>query len=235
MKKELAVLFLAALTLVLNACGGMNSFVNGLERDLELDHYDAQRLDDPSTRQFSAFIYTVLANTQELRTHQLNGETDNVVYIHDDGREAVFRITHDENGARAGEPVTDCLNMGSFNYFHPYKAPLGHFSGDILPWLMFGNCPDDPGSVEQRIEAYMLDFREGHARALARNEGFHLPRNFRFKETGQAETIGVFAKALEISGFDFDAYFPAKLHDPAEQEELFQALEQGIKELLREY
>ena len=205
-------------------------------KNLKLEKYSKKSLKNLDVKAFSAFIFTVLSNTQELHIHQMNGEIYNEVYIHDEGHEAVFRFDHDEKGKKidgTGKLVTDCLNQGSFNYYHPYKAPLGHFAFDILPWLMWGNCKEDPSTLNQRIEAYMLDFRAGHALALDRKEGFYLPKRFGYKDTGQSETVGFFAKALENSGFDFKTYFPGEFSSPEKQEEFFKALEAGIKELLK--
>ena len=214
---------------------GEASFIKGISKELDLEKYSKKSLKDPGVKAFSAFIFTVLSNTQELRIHQMNGEVYNEVYIRDEGQEAVFTFERAENGEKidgTGKLVTDCLNQGSFNYYHPYKFPLGHFAADILPWLVWGNCKEDPSTLNQRIEAYMTDFREGHALALYRKEGFYLPNNFKYKDTGQSETIGFFAKALEKSGFDFSAYFPGEFTSPEKQEEFFNALESGIKELL---
>ena len=218
-------------------CADDQSFIKHFSEDLKLEKYKKKSLRDREIKAFSAFIFTVLANTQELRIHQMNGEIHNEVYIRDEGHEAVFIFDIDEHGEKidgTGRLVKDCLNMGSFNYYHPYKTPLGHFAADILPWLIWGNCAEDPSSLNQRIEAYMLDFREGYARALSLNEGYYLPHKFKFKRTGQSETIAFFAKALKQSEYDFSSFFPSEINIPQKQDEFFQALENGIKALLND-
>ena len=237
MKKSFrTLLFIYLLIISPQILSGELLFIKGMSKDLKLEKYRKKDLREKHTKEFSAFIYTVLSNTQELRIHQMNGETTNEVYISDEGHEAVFRFKHDEMGKRidgTGEHVTDCLNQGSFNYYHPIKTPLGHFAADILPWLIWGNCREDPSSLEQRIEAYMLDFEEGYEQALSKNEGFYLPRAFKFKETGQSETVAFFAKALEKSDFDFSSYFPDNLNHPEKKDEFLKAVKGGISTILK--
>ncbi len=207
---------------------------------LKLEEYTGSSLKDPDVKAFSAFIFTVLSNTRELRIHQMNGEIYNEVHLRRRGGESVYKFERDENGNKiegTGVPVTDCVNKGSHNYFHPYKAPLRHFSGDMIPWFVQGNCIGDPGSRnpgsrEQRVEAYVQDLREGHERALSSGDDFSLPWSFRFRKTGQSEAISFFSKALERSEFDFTAYYPGEITNPEKQEQFFQALEAGIKDLL---
>ena len=78
----------------------------------------------------------------------------------------------------------------------------------------------------------MQDLREGHERALSSGDDFSLPWSFRFRKTGQSEAISFFSKALERSEFDFTAYYPGEITNPEKQEQFFQALEAGIKDLL---
>ncbi len=182
-------------------------------------------LKDTQLRSSTAFIYTVLQNTQELRIHQMGGAWNNSVYVDDKGREWVFDGNDD--------PVTDCLNIATSNYYHYSRQPLGHFTADILPWMIWGSCEGDvPSTVNQRIDAYMLDFKEGYTEAISRNDEFSLPKNFSFKKFGQSEAISFFLKTLDVSNFDMNAFLPDQIHDPLQQEIFFNAIENGMKDLL---
>lgn len=193
---------------------------------------------DPQLKTESAFIYTILQNTNELKIHQMNGEINNRVFITDkSGRhEIVVAFEIDKNGEvidGTGKHVTDCLNMASLNYHHPYKSPLSHFSSDILPWLLWGNCKDDPSSIEQRVSAYILDFKEGFHSSINESSGFYLPKGFKFKGEGQPEAVAFFLKALETSGFNLQSFYPHNLDNPESQALFFKALESGITELIK--
>ncbi len=57
-----------------------------------------------------ALLCAALMNTPEHYIHNFNGAEGNQVFVHKDGhREAVFDAS--------GEPVTDCVNGPSYNYY----------------------------------------------------------------------------------------------------------------------
>lgn len=115
----------------------------------------AQSYEDVS---FYRLFYLVLQNTPEHHTHNFNSG-NNKVYLSFGGHS---ETVYDKNG----NLVTDCDNMGSFNYFHPYEQPIAHFKADILPWLKMGNCENDPTTVEGRVNAYGADLEIGFRKAL---------------------------------------------------------------------
>jgi hypothetical protein len=43
-----------------------------------------------------------------------------------------------------GKLVTADLNKGTFDYCHPAKNNFHHFIYDVLPWVAWSNCGDDP-------------------------------------------------------------------------------------------
>lgn len=205
-----------------------------ISKRLELKKLDTSDLANLRLKAEAAFIFTILANTQELRIHQMGGATNNQVFLSgENGRyEIVVAYDRHKNGD-TGKHVNDCLNKGSLNYYHPYATPLGHFTADILPWLTWGNCKDDPSSLNQRIEAYMSDFREGYIRAINKKEGFYLPEKFNFEGSGQSEAVSFFKKATELSKFNMSDFLPKKIHEKKHQEEFFKAIEKGMKILLK--
>lgn len=202
------------------------TFAKNAIKTFGLVKYKSKHLKDPNFKIAASTIYTILANTQELRIHQMNGETDNQTFIHKDGhREAVFD--------KEGKAVESCPNKATYNYYHPFEAPLGHFTADILPWLMWGSCTDDVSTQEQRIEAYVLDFREGFDRNAANGNGFYLPNEFRFKKYGQREGIGFFLRALDIAGYNISNFVPANINNKDEQERFFSAIKSGMTVLIK--
>ena len=104
-------------------------------------------------------IYRTLAYTPELAIHQMRGEVTNVVYISPDGHdEAVY----DKNG----NLVINLYNKGSYNYCHPVKEPICHFSKDIIPWLKWGNDREDPTNFSERLSAYSIDLKYGFLKSI---------------------------------------------------------------------
>jgi hypothetical protein len=118
----------------------------------QLFPFSYDRPQNPNPEQLS-IIYYVLQNTYENNIHKMRGETENTVYMHDDGREAVM----DKNG----NLVTNSYNKGSFNYYSNTNEPIKKFLFDIAPWLKWGNTEDDPTSFNERLYYYSLDLDRG--------------------------------------------------------------------------
>ena len=97
--------------------------IKSVSHDYGLQKFRAKDLTDDSFNQQVSFIHAVLSRTGEEHSHQLGGELNNEVWIHDDGHtEAVVRFDRDEQGNKiegTGALVTECMNMGSYNYFSP--------------------------------------------------------------------------------------------------------------------
>ena len=66
--------------------------------------------------------------------------------MNDDGREIVFRPI--EGGKH--ELVTDELNRGTFNFITDKESSFGHALQDVVPWVLFGNSPEDPSNFGDR-------------------------------------------------------------------------------------
>lgn len=98
-------------------------------------------------------IFFILQNTKELNIHKMRGETDNIVMVNEDGREAVY----DGNG----DLVTNAYNKGSYNFFNYRKEPVKKFIADTYPWLKLGNDPADPTSEAERFFHYTYDLNIG--------------------------------------------------------------------------
>jgi hypothetical protein len=118
----------------------------------QLFSFDYEMNDIPNQEQISIVRY-ILKNTYENNIHKMRGETENKVFVHDDGREAVY----DKNG----NLVTNSYNKGSFNYYSNEKEPIKKIIFDIVPWLYMGNAPDDPTTFNERLYYYTLDLDYG--------------------------------------------------------------------------
>jgi len=231
---------LLILIFFLTACAtGPDQFSKSMTNEFGLKRYDISSFENSNTKVNAAFIYTLLANTEELRIHQFNGASDNEVYVKNDMAnggypEMVVRFDRDENGNKidgTGKHVRDCENKGSFNYKHPQREPLGHFSQDILPWIKWGNCREDTTSREQRISAYIMDIELGLEHLAAERSNYYLPKGFNFQESGQSETIAFFIVALEKSNFDLYSFVISDQGSPQKREKFYKALEAGINKL----
>ena len=236
MKLRTALFILLTATVFEAAASNGSGLIKAVRSDYDLPKYRAKDLADEDFAQQVNFIYAVLSRTGEDHSHQLGGETNNEVWLHDDGHtELVVRFDRDEQGNKidgTGVRVTDCKNMGSYNYFHPYQQPLGHFAADIFPWLKLGNCAEDPTTPEERVEAYMLDLAAGVDFVLEEYGEFALTDNFKFKGKGQSETIALFLKALEIGQFDVSTLGQMTADNVELRERFLSAMETGLKELM---
>lgn len=99
-----------------------------------------------------SIINYILKHTYENNIHQMRGETENKVYLSEDGREAVY----DKNG----NLVTNDYNRGSFNYAS-YDEPIDKFLLDFFPWMIWGNTQNDPTKFAERFYYYCYDLNVG--------------------------------------------------------------------------
>jgi hypothetical protein len=75
-------IFVVFSLLALSACASTpDQFAKSIASELELSNYNATDLKDHEVKTKTAFIYTLLENTQELRVHQFNGAYHNEVYV----------------------------------------------------------------------------------------------------------------------------------------------------------
>lgn len=83
--------------------------------------------------------------------HQFTSkDKSNSKWVSKDGRlEAIFD--------KYGKLVTDPSDYGTFNFADPNHDPLGHFMKDVLPWLAYGNSPEDSTTVAQRFNAFFVN------------------------------------------------------------------------------
>ncbi len=170
------------------------SFSEAATKDLDLLPMIRKLHDQEIPLIHQQIIYTILAHTNESAIHQMRGETDNKVYIHEDGREGVYD--------KAGNLVTNGYNDGTFNYANPKTEPLLHYTMDISPWIQLGISETDPTSTIERIYAYMGDLEAGIVRAHQSLPIEPLDENHRWSGTGQLQALAIFLKAIEAGHAD---------------------------------
>lgn len=93
--------------------------------------------------------HTVIANAHQFTKY---GEK-NIKYVSPDGkREVVYNSN--------GKMITNPLDMGSYNYCPSEVSYYGHFKYDILPWIAYGNAPNDPSTVGERVGAILNKYNK---------------------------------------------------------------------------
>ena len=222
---------------VVSCVTGPNQFASAMNGKYGLNQYNHTSLSNLELKTKAAFIYTLLANTSELRTHQFNGEIHNEVWLSKKPTksggyaEGVFHFEHDESGNKidgTGTLVKTCENMGSYNYKHPAKKPLGHFALDTLPWIELGNCREDTTTKHQRIIAYVQDIEIALERIVESKQAYVIPINFNFSETGQSETVAFYIKLLELNEFDLYSFIMSGQSIKQERVKFYSFLKQGL-------
>ena len=83
--------------------------------------------------------------------HQFTSkDKSNTKWVSKDGR---LEVIFDKNG----KIVTDPADYGTFNFADPNRDPLGHLMKDVIPWLAYGNSPEDTTTVAQRFNAFFVN------------------------------------------------------------------------------
>ncbi len=83
--------------------------------------------------------------------HQFTSDDkSNVKFVSPDGR---YEVIYDSEG----NIVTASEDYGTYNYANPNDDYAGHFVKDVLPWIIWGNSPDDSTNPLQRGWALIVD------------------------------------------------------------------------------
>lgn len=171
-------------------------------------------LSNPDVQMKLAFVHTLLLQTRQNHSHQLNGETNNQYFVRkSDGAEAVFD--------QYGKVVTHCVNKSVANHENPLQQPLAHFSSDIWPWLKHGKCEIQSTSATQRVDAYIRDLRDSLNLTVSNGGGFYLPENPNLM-TKNFKGFYMFVTQLERRGFKVKTFMQYGIEE-IEQRELFLA------------
>ncbi len=139
--------------LVSGALAGLFSGVGSVDERQE--HWDRNRIshiydDVPIT----VFALMAEENWEErwvvrtgVATH--NFDTEGNVDFRETGPCPCRQLVYD----REGILVTDQTNGGSLDFVSPDDSASGHFTDDVLPWIKFGNGPDDRTTPFERFQA----------------------------------------------------------------------------------
>ena len=197
----------------------VSNVVTANSEKLNSSRTNAYDLSNPDVQMKLAFVHTVLLQTRQKHSHQLNGETENEYFIRKrDGAEAVF----DQHGML----VTNCVNKSVANLENPLENPLAHFSMDVWPWLKNGKCNTPKTTTNQRVDAYIRDLRDSITLTAITGGGFHLPENPNLM-TKNFKGFFLFVTQLERRGFkvkDFMQFGIARV----ERRELFLAMIRNV-------
>lgn len=217
---------------------GLDIFSN-MNSKFELKAIEISDLSKDPVRSEVAVLFTILLHTKEIDIHRMRGAVHNVVYSDQEGHEAVFEFDLDENGlpiegTSREITINNCMNMANFNYYLPSEYPFGHFAADILPWLLKGNCPNDPTLISERIDAYILDFESGMTSIITTQSSLYHPKFHEGKNNMQLEAFSLLLKALELGGFNINELTPTDFKDEKVRLEIAKTLSNGLKVMLVE-
>jgi hypothetical protein len=89
------------------------------------------------------YTWRELTSEDEKAYHIRDGATGNRKFISPNGRcELVFK----SDGTLEMNPV----NIGTYNFYDPQNDKAGHIVFDVVPYLLFGNTPDDTWDFADR-------------------------------------------------------------------------------------
>lgn len=159
------------------------------------------------------FITQVLTYTTELNSHQINGETDNRVFLDESGHREMVYDGDDKI-------VTDCPNKGMYNYNPAMTEPLLHFANDMWPWLVLGGCRINASTERQRSEAYLQDLQSATLYVFHQIGKTDVPANIELSD-GQWQVMALFFRILESSRGESLAIMARKGNDPHENQAEF--------------
>lgn len=201
-------------------------FIKVLDNSLSLGDMVRRVRDGEFSDDTVRAITEILRNTQEGEIHRMRDGKNYKVYVHRDGhQEAVY----DGKGAL----VQDGINDGSYNFFHPERDPLRHFSFDIAMWLLLGQSPNDPTTRDERVRAYSADVYTGIANAMKAPRTDGRVDVVNIDEPGCAEAIAIVLLAIERGNADKMIRVISTKEEVSEQElvSVVKQFERGLQSL----
>jgi hypothetical protein len=91
--------------------------------------------------------------------HNMNGASGNMSYryVGEDSQYKGYQYVFDEKGELVS-PEKDTANMGSYDISDPKTSSTGHIMYDLVPWILFGNSPNDPTTANQRMNEALIGY-----------------------------------------------------------------------------
>ncbi len=180
------------------------------------------------------FLYLALSNTPELYTHNMRSfdshgqiKIINKVFVRKSGQNGYAELVFGPDG----EQVTDCINKGSANYYYGAKNPLLHFDADTLPWLLLGNCRQDPTTVKERLSYYIYDFGIGLKEAHTKYRAGQRP-NLDVSNLPQVRTIKLFLKAIELGNGNIEHFINLEKVNDQDYVKFLNVMKTGLASVL---
>ena len=93
-------------------------------------------------------------NKGEAIAHNVGADVSGNIDYRGLGNRANQQAVYDVNGRL----VTTPENMGTYDFVTPDQSIRGHWKTDVIPWIEWGNSPNDTTTREQRIAALKSTF-----------------------------------------------------------------------------
>ena len=117
----------------------------------EEEHYSRNELniEFPDTYDKEDDFFEGWNDTVSANCHQFTAPNrDNKKFVSPDGK---YEVIYDANNKRVDDP----RDMGTYNFVPSGDSKIGHFIKDVLPWIKYGNSPEDTTTPWQRIWSFM--------------------------------------------------------------------------------
>ena len=109
------------------------------------EHYSRNDNNPAFPKEFDPDYFEDWDDGVSANCHQFtSANKNNKKFVSPDGK---YEAIYDEDN----NLVTDSRDVGTYNYASPNKDPLGHAIKDVLPWIIWGNSPEDSTKWYQRL------------------------------------------------------------------------------------
>jgi len=184
------LLFFITMPLLAQTQQQMKKFVNNSIKQFKLQEVVKKIQTNKISTEQQWLIFNILKHTHEIYIHRQRGALDNQIFLHKDGhREAVYN--------KERKLVKDGINDASYNYAHPEKESLRHFTFGIHPWIVYGASKKDSTSPPERLHAYVADLANGMRRAIQAKKSWQAEAKPLWKHYGQPQALAIFLEVIK--------------------------------------
>ena len=112
------------------------------------EHFNRNASNPEFPKQYDANYFDGWDDNVAANCHQFTSpERNNKKYVSPDGK---FEAIYSKNG----DLVDDPRDVGTYNFISPNKDGLGHFIVDVVPWIWYGNSPNDTTTRPERFLSF---------------------------------------------------------------------------------
>ena len=112
------------------------------------EHYNRNNSNPDFPDEYDARYFEEWDDSVSADCHQFTSpDKSNVKYVSPDGK---YEVIYDSSGRE----VTDPRDVGTYNFISSLVDPIGHFIVDVIPWIRYGNSPDDSTTPQERWDAF---------------------------------------------------------------------------------